>query len=132
LSSGFELVEDKKSILIEKIKAITVEMIHNKNDPPNMNFSDYIAGKLNYNYTYLANVFSEVRGITIERLIIMHKIERILELLEYDELSLTEISYKSNYNNLSHLSTQFKKITGLTSTEFKTHRNKTRDMLDDL
>ena len=108
LSSGFELVEDK-SILIEKIKAIIIEMIHNKNDPPNMNFSDYIAGKLNYNYTYFANVFSEVRGITIEHFIIMHKIERIKELLEYDELSLTEISYKLNYTNLSHLSTQFKK-----------------------
>ena len=132
LTSGFELVEDNKNILIEKIKAIIIEMIHNEDDHPNINFSDYIAGKLHYNYTYLANVFSEVRGTTIERFIIMHKIERIKELLEYDELSLTEISYKLNYSNISHLSTQFKKITGLTPTEFKTQRNKTRNMLEDL
>ena len=114
LSAGFELLEDHKSILVEKIKTIIVEMVHLEDNLPKVNFSAYLTAKLPYDYTYLANIFSEVRGSTIERFIIMHKIERIKELLLYNELSLTQISYKLNYSSVAHLSAQFKKITGLT------------------
>jgi len=132
LISGFEILEDNKSILIEKIKTIIVEMVHYEDNPPKTNFSDYITSKLNYDYTYLANIFSEERGSTIERFIIMHKIERIKELLEYDELSLKEISHTLHYSSVSHLSSQFKKITGLTPTDFKRQKHKTRNKLEDL
>jgi YesN/AraC family two-component response regulator len=131
-NSGFEILEDHKNILIEKIKTIIVEMVHYEDDLPKTNFSQYITGKLPYDYTYLANIFSEVKGTTIERFIIMHKIERIKELLGYDELSLTEISYKLNYSSVAHLSMQFKKITGLTPTDFKRLKNNTRNELEDL
>ena len=132
LNSGFEIIEDHKSILIEKIKTIIIEMVHYEDNLPKTNFSTYITGKLPYDYTYLANIFSEVKGTTIERFIIMHKIERIKELLGYDELSLTEISYKLNYSSVAHLSSQFKKITGLTPTEFKRQKHKMRNELEDL
>jgi AraC-like DNA-binding protein len=109
LKSGLELLEDKKSILIEKIKNLIIEMIHYSDELPNMNYSDYISEKLGYDYTYLANTFSEVKGITIQQFIIIHKIERVKELILYDELNLTEISYKLNYSSPAHLSNQFKK-----------------------
>ena len=112
LKSGLELLENKKSILIEKIKNVIIEMIHYSSDLPKVNYSDYISEKLGYDYTYLANTFSEVKGITIQQFIIIHKIERVKELLIYDELNLTEISYKMHYSSVSHLSNQFKKITG--------------------
>ena len=116
---GLELLDDKKSILIEKIKKVIVELIHYSDEPAKVNFSDYLSEKLNHDYTYLANLFSEVEGINIEHYIIMHKIERVKELLVYDELSLTEISYKLHYSSVAHLSNQFKKITGLTPSHFK-------------
>jgi len=116
---GLELLDDKKSILIEKIKKVIVELIHYADEPAKVNFSDYLSEKLNHDYTYLANLFSEVEGINIEHYIIMHKIERVKELLVYDELSLTEISYKLHYSSVAHLSNQFKKITGLTPSHFK-------------
>lgn len=116
---GLELLDDKKSILIEKIKKVIVELIHYADEPTKVNFSDYLSEKLNYDYTYMANLFSEVVGINIEHYIIVHKIERVKELLVYDELSLTEISYKLHYSSVAHLSTQFKKITGLTPSHFK-------------
>jgi AraC-like DNA-binding protein len=116
---GLELLDDKKSILIEKIKKVIVELIHYADEPVKVNFSDYLSEKLNHDYTYLANLFSEVEGINIEHYIIMHKIERVKELLVYDELSLTEISYKLHYSSVAHLSNQFKKITGLTPSHFK-------------
>jgi AraC-like DNA-binding protein len=119
LKFGLELLDDKKSILIEKIKKVIVELIHYSDEPLKVNFSDYLSEKLNHNYTYLANLFSEVEGITIEHYIIIHKIERVKELLVYDELSLTEISYKLHYSSVAHLSNQFKKITGLTPSFFK-------------
>ena len=96
-----------------------VELIHYADEPTKVNFSDYLSEKLNHDYTYLANLFSEVEGINIEHYIIMHKIERVKELLVYDELSLTEISYKLHYSSVAHLSNQFKKITGLTPSHFK-------------
>lgn len=116
---GLELMDDKKAILIEKIKNVIIEMIHYADEPPKINYSFYISEKLNYDYTYLANLFSEVQGITIEHYIIAHKIERVKELLLYDELNLTEISYMLNYSSVAHLSSQFKKVTGLTPTYFK-------------
>lgn len=117
--SGLELLEDRKSILIEQIKGIIIEMIHYSDEPPKMNISAYISEKLGYDYSYLSNLFSEVRGMTIQHFLILHKIEKVKELLLYDELNLTQISYKLNYSSVSHLSNQFKKVTGLTPTFFK-------------
>jgi AraC-like DNA-binding protein len=130
--TGLELMDDKKAILIEKIKGVIVEMIHYADEGPKINFSDYLAEKLNYDYTYLANLFSEVTGITIEHFIIAHKIERVKELLLYDELNLTEISYKLNYSSVAHLSNQFKKVTGLTPTFFKKLKRKRRGPLENV
>ena len=121
---GFELMEDKKSILIEKIKNIVVEMIHYNEETPLLNFSAYLSEKLDYDYNYLSNLFSEVKGITIEHFIIAHKIERAKELLIYNELTLTQIAEKLHYSNVAHLSNQFKKVTGLTPTFFKNMKHK--------
>jgi AraC-like DNA-binding protein len=117
--SGLELLDDKRSILVEKIKAIITEMIHYSDEEPKVNYSEFISEKLGYDYTYLANVFSEVKGITIQQFIILNRIERIKELLLYDEMTLSEISYKLNYSSAAHLSNQFKKMTGLTPTYYK-------------
>jgi AraC-like DNA-binding protein len=127
LKSGLELMEDKKAILIEKIKNVIIEMVHYADEPPKVNLSDYLSEKLEYDYTYLSNVFSEVTGITIEQYMISHKIERVKELLLYEELTLSEISYRLNYSSVAHLSNQFKKVTGLTPTYFKTLKHKRRD-----
>ncbi len=129
--SGLILLDDKKSIIIEKIKNIIIEMIHYSEELPKVNYSEYISDKLGYDYTYLANVFSEVKGMTIQQFIIIHKIERVKELLIYDELSLTEISYKLHYSSVAHLSNQFKKITGLTPTFYKQLKNKRKKNLED-
>tara|TARA_R110002049_G_scaffold98179_4_gene239086 strand:+ start:2933 stop:3409 length:477 start_codon:yes stop_codon:yes gene_type:complete len=132
LKSGLELLDDKKSILIEKIKSVIIEMIHYTDELPKVNYSDYISEKLDYDYTYLVNTFSEVKGITIQQFIIIHKIERVKELLLYDELNLTEISYKLHYSSVSHLSNQFKKITGLTPSFYKQLKNKRNSNLENL
>lgn len=132
LKFGLELLEDKKSMLIEKIKNIIVEMIHYSDEPPTLNFSAYLAEKLNYDYNYLSNLFSEVKGTTIEHFIIAHKIERAKELLIYNELTLTEIAEKLHYSNVAHLSNQFKKVTGLTPTFFKSMKHKRLIALDQL
>jgi AraC-like DNA-binding protein len=132
LKSGLELMDDKKAILIEKIKNVIIEMVHYEDDLPKAKNSDYISKKLNHDYTYLANLFSEVTGITIEHFIIAHKIEKVKELLLYDELSLSEISYKLNYSSVSHLSNQFKKVTGLTPSFFKNLKNKKRGTLENV
>lgn len=132
LKSGLELLDDKKSILIEKIKNVITEMIHYSEEMPKENYSDYISHKLGYDYTYLANTFSEVKGITIQQFIIMHKIERVKELLLYDELNLTEISYKLNYSSVAHLSNQFKKITGLSPSFYKQMKQKRKGNLENL
>jgi AraC-like DNA-binding protein len=124
LMSGLELLEDKKSILIEKIKNIIVEMIHYSDEPPILNFSAYLSEKLHYDYNYISNLFSEVKGTTIEHYIISHKIERAKELLIYNELTLTEIAYKLHYSSVAHLSNQFKKVTGLTPSFFKKMKHK--------
>lgn len=130
--SGLELLDDKRKIIIEKIKSVIIEMIHYSNELPKVNYSNYISEKLGYDYNYLANTFSEVKGITIQQFIIMHKIERIKELLLYDELNLTEISYLLNYSSVSHLSNQFKKMTGLTPSYFKKLKKKRLKNLEDI
>ena len=132
LKSGLELMDDKKSVLIQKIKNVIIELVHYSEEPLAINFSEFLSQKLNYDYTYLANLFSEVQGTTIEQFLIAHKIERVKELLVYDELNLTEIAYKMHYSSVAHLSSQFKKVTGLTPSHFKQLANKRRSMLDDL
>lgn len=132
LKYGLELLDNKKSILIEKIKNVITEMIHYSDELPKENFSDYISEKLGYDYTYLANTFSEVKGITIQHFIIMNKIEKVKELLLYDELNLTEISYKLNYSSVAHLSNQFKKITGLSPSFYKQLKQKRTQNLEDI
>jgi AraC-like DNA-binding protein len=132
LKSGLELMDDQRAILVEKIKNIIVEMIHYTDELPKVNFSEYLSKKLNQNYSHLANLFSEVKGITIEHFIIIHKIERVKELIIYDELNLTEIAYKLHYSSVAHLSTQFKKVTGLTPSFFKSLKNKKRTVLENL
>lgn len=132
LSYGLELMDDKKSVLIERIKHVIIEHVHYSDEPLIINFSVFLSQKLNYDYTYLANLFSEVQGITIEKFIIMHKIERVKELLVYNELNLTEIAYLMHYSSVSHLSNQFKKVTGLTPSHFKILREKRRIMLENL
>jgi AraC-like DNA-binding protein len=129
---GLELMDDRKSMLIEKIKTIIIELVHYSDEPLSVNFSQYLSQKLNYDYTYLANLFSEVQGTTIEKFLISHKIERVKELLVYDELQLTEIAYQMHYSSVAHLSAQFKKVTGLTPSHFKKLRNKRRDTLENL
>jgi AraC-like DNA-binding protein len=116
---GLELLDDRRNILVERIKNVIIEMVHHADELPKVNDSDYISEKLGYDYTYLSNTFSEVKGTTIQQYIIRHKIERVKELLLYDELTLTEIAWKLHYSSVAHLSNQFKKVTGLTPTYFK-------------
>ena len=130
--AGLELLDDKRAILIEKIKNVIVEMIHHSDELPKVNFSDFLSKKLGYDYTYLSNIFSEVKGITIQQFIIINKIERVKELLLYDELNLTEISYKLHYSSVAHLSNQFKKITGLSPSFYKQLKQKRMGNLENL
>lgn len=130
LKSGLEIIDDQKAILIEKIKNVIIELIHYSDEVPKENNSDFISEKLNYDYTYLSNLFSSVTGITIQQFIILHKIERAKELILYDELNLTEIADKLNYSSVAHLSNQFKKVTGLTPTFFKHIGNRKRQNLE--
>jgi AraC-like DNA-binding protein len=132
LLSGLELLDDKRSILIEKIKNVIIEMIHYSDELPKVNFSDLLSEKLDYDYTYLSNIFSEVKGITIQQFIMIHKIERVKELLLYDELNLTEISYKLHYSSVGHLSNQFKKITGLSPSFYKQLKQKRNGSLENM
>ena len=132
LECGLELMDDKRAVLIEKIKKVIIEMVHYADERPKTNFSDYISQKLNHDYTYLSNLFSEVSGTTIEHYIIAHKIEKVKELILYDELNLTQISYKMNYSSVAHLSNQFKKVTGLTPSHFKQLKDKKRNPIEDI
>jgi AraC-like DNA-binding protein len=127
--TGLELIDDNKSILVEKIKTIIIELIHYNDEQIKINLSDYLSGKLNHNYTYLSNLFSEVKGTTIEKYYLNHKIEKVKELLVYDELNLTEIAYRLHYSSVAHLSNQFKKMTGLTPSHFKNLKHKKRNAL---
>ncbi|MBE9467049.1 MAG: helix-turn-helix transcriptional regulator [Bacteroidetes bacterium] len=130
--SGLEILDDKKSILVEKIKSAIVELVHYTDDQIKVNLSDYLSEKLDYDYTYLANLFSEVKGTTIEKFYLSHKIEKVQELIMYDELTLSEIAYKMHYSSVAHLSNQFKKITGFSPSHFKELRNKRRNTLENM
>ncbi len=130
--SGLELLDDKKSMLVEKVKNAIVDQVHYTEDQIKVNLSDYLSKMLGYDYTYLANLFMEVKGTTIEQFFIHHRIERAKELLVYNELTLTEIAYKLHFSSVAHLSRQFKKVTGLTPTHFKLMKNKRRGMLDNV
>jgi len=129
---GLELLDDKKNIMVEKIKTLIIELVHFNEDQIKTNLSDYLAEKLNHNYTYLSNLFSEIKGITIEKYYLSNKIERVKELLVYDELNLSEIAWKLHYSSVAHLSNQFKKMTGLTPSHFKNLKNKNRGALEDV
>jgi AraC-like DNA-binding protein len=131
--TGLEIMDDDKKILVERIKTIIIELIHyNDAKIKQINLSDYLSKKLNHNYTYLSNLFSEVKGTTIEQFYLSNKIERVKELLVYDELNLTEIAFKLDYSSVAHLSNQFKKMTGLTPSHFRNLKNKKRITLDKL
>lgn len=132
LLTGLELIDDKKAVLIGKIKNIIVEMVHHSDNLPKTTFSEYLSQKLHHDYTYMANLFSEVQGTTIEQYIIAHKIERIKELIIYNELNITEIANKMNYSSVAHLSNQFKKVTGLTPSHFKKLKDKRRTPIEDI
>ena len=130
--SGLELMDDKRAILIEKIKNIIIEMILNTEETNKIKFSNYLSEKLHHNYTYLANLFSEAQGISIQHFIILQKIERVKELLFYDELNIKEIAYRLNYSSIAHLSYQFKKVTGLSPINFKQLKNKVRIPIEEV
>lgn len=132
LKSGLELMDDKRAVLIEKIKNVIIEMVHHTDEFIKVNFSNYLSEKLNHDYTYMANLFSEVQGTTIEQFIISHKIERIKELIIYGELNITEIAWKMNYSSVAHLSNQFKKMTGLSPSHFKQLKDKRRSPIEEI
>lgn len=132
LHSGLELMDDRKGILIERIKNAVVEMVHHSDENLKINFSDYLQEKLQYDYTYLANLFSEVQGSTIGQFIIAHKVERVKELITYGELNISEIAWKMNYSSVAHLCNQFKKVTGLTPTHFKQLKEKRRRPIEEI
>jgi AraC-like DNA-binding protein len=130
--SGIELMRDKQSILIEKIRNAVIERVHYADEPLEVNFSNYLSKKLYRNYNYLANVFSKTQGITIDRFYLLHKIERVKQLMIYDDLNLKEIAWKMNYSSTAHLSNQFKKITGISPSIFKKNKDKQISALEDI
>ncbi len=132
LATGLELLDDKRAVLVEKIKVSIIEMVHHSDEVLKVNFSDYLAEKLNHDYTYLSNLFSEIQGSTIEQFVIQHKVERIKELIIYGELSITEIAWKMNYSSVAHLSNQFKKVTGLSPTHFKNMKERRRRPIEEI
>jgi YesN/AraC family two-component response regulator len=131
-AADLELMDNKKAILIERIKTTIVEMVHHSNEGLKINFSNYLSEKLHHDYTYMANLFSEMQGTTIEQFMIAHKVERIKELIIYGELNITEIAWKMNYSSVAHLSNQFKKMTGLSPSQFKQLKDKTRRSLEEI
>lgn len=131
LNNGFELIDDKKSKVIEQIKTLIIQLVHHdKEKPESINSSDFLSEETGYDYSYLSNLFSSVEGITIEKYIINQKIEKVKELLVYDELTLNEISYQLGYSSVQHLSNQFKKVTGLSPSHFKKLKENKRKPLD--
>lgn len=132
LNSGLELMDDKRSVLIEKIKNVIIQMVHHSDTELKVNFSDFLSEQLGHDYAYMSNLFSEVQGTTIEQFIISHKIERIKELIIYGELNITEIAWKMNYSSVAHLSNQFKKVTGLTPSHFKQMKSIRRKPIEEI
>ena len=131
-NSGLELMDDKRGVLVEKIKKAIIEMVQHSEETIKVNFSDYLSEQLNYDYTYLSNLFSEVQGTTIEQFIIGHKIERIKDLIVYDELTISQIAWKLNYSSVAHLSNQFKKATGLSPSHFKQLKGKRQSSVEEI
>jgi AraC-like DNA-binding protein len=131
-NAGLLLMDNKKNILVERIKCTIIELVHFDENQIKVNLSDYLSEKLNYNYTYLANLFSEVKGITIEKFYLTHKIEKVKEMILYDDLNLTEIAYKMHFSSVAHLSNQFKKFTGLTPSQFKNLKSIHRETLENV
>ena len=131
-SLGFERIDDRQSRIIEGIKSAIVELVHHSDEQPKENLSHYLASKLHHDYTYLSNLFSKVETTTIEHYYISQKIERVKELLTYDELSLSQIAFQMGYSSTAHLSSQFKKVTGMTPTQFKSLKERSRTELDKL
>jgi len=129
---GFALLDDKKSVVIERVKNLIVDLVQNKNNQLKTNLSDYLSRELNHDYSYITNLFTQVEGTTIEQYFIAQKIERVKELLVYDEMSLSEIAFQLNYSSVAHLSTQFKKVTGLTPSHYKQLKEKRRRPLEEL
>ncbi|RQP07654.1 MAG: AraC family transcriptional regulator [Chryseobacterium sp.] len=129
---GFEIIDDKKSRMIEQIKNIIIELVHHRDNDNKANLSEILSNKLHHDYNYLSSLFSEVEGTTIEKYFIAQKIERVKELLVYDELSLSEIAFRLNYSSVAYLSNQFKKVTGLTPSHFKQIRADKRKPLDEV
>ena len=132
LDIGFELMDNKRAVLVERIKNVIIDMVHYSDEVIKTNFSDYLSEKLSHDYTYLANLFSEVQGTTIEKFIINHKVERIKELIIYGELNISEIAWKMNYSSVAHMSNQFKKVTGLTPSHFKQLKAKRRTPIEEI
>lgn len=132
INSGFELMDDKRAVLIDRIKQAIIEVVHKSDEVIKVNFSDYLSEKLNHDYTYLANLFSEVQGTTIEHYMIAQKVERIKELITYGDLNITEIAWKMNYSSVAHLSNQFKKMTGLSPSQFKMLKDQRRCPVDEI
>ncbi len=132
LNIGLELIDDKKAMLIERVKILIIEMIHHSDTWPKINISDYLSEKLNCDYTHLAHLFSEKEATTIAQFIVLHKIERVKELITYDDLNITEIAWKMNYSSVAHLSNQFKKVTGLSPSHFKSMKERKRNSIEDL
>lgn len=130
--AGFELIDDKKSRIIERIKTLIVELVHRNNSELKTNLSDHLSKQLHHDYHYLSNLFSEVEGTTIEKYFIAQKIEKVKELLVYDELSLSEIAFRLNYSSVAYLSSQFKRVTGLTPSHFKNIKGTKRKSLDEV
>ncbi len=129
---GFALLDDKKSVVIERVKNMIVDLVQNKNNHLKTTLSDYLSRELNHDYTYITNLFTQVEGTTIEQYYIAQKIERVKELLVYDEMSLSEMAYTLNYSSVAHLSAQFKKVTGLTPSHYKQLKEKKRKPLEEL
>ena len=132
VSLGFEMIDDKKSRLIEQIKNTIIDLVHHQDNETKTNLSDVLSGKLFHDYNYLSNLFSEVEGTTIEKYFIAQEIEKVKELLVYDELSLSEIAFRLNYSSVAYLSNQFKKVTGLSPSHFKKIREDRRKPLDEV
>ena len=132
LNLGFEIIDDKKSRIIEHIKNVIINLVHHQDNDIKMNLSEVVSKELNHDYNYLSNLFSEVEGTTIEKYFIAQKIEKVKELLVYDELSLSEIAFRLNYSSVAYLSNQFKKVTGLTPSHFKKIREDKRKPLDEV
>ena len=130
--AGLELIDDKKAVLIENIKKVVVEMVHYADELPSIKFSNYLSEKLHYDYTYMANLFSCTEGVTLEHFIVLHKIEKVKELIMYDEMNMTEIAWKLQYSSVAHLSNQFKKVTGLSPSHFKHLKVRRRSNIEDV